>query len=200
MDPQHPRAEARARTRREVGRAALPLFLARGFDAVTVDEIAEAAGISRRTFFRYFDTKEDVLLLEEAERFVDLRAALSSRPVGEPLLRTVRAAVLAAAGEVDGDHAEVLDRLRLVASSPSVRARSLERQTAWEVAIRDVIAEHLGEEPATSLVGHVVGAATVAALRAAASVWLACDGARPVADVVAEAFDLLAGGLVLDEG
>jgi AcrR family transcriptional regulator len=173
---------------------ALELFTERGFDEVTVDDIASAAGISRRTFFRYFESKEDAALPYEEERLETLRSLLAARPPDEPVLAGVRHATVEIVASVATDPAareEGLRRTRIVAECPSVHARSLELQSRWEIAIREMIAEHLGVEAATSLEAHVVAGASLAAVRAAVQLWLATDGATELADLVGEAFDLL---------
>ncbi len=189
------------RNRAAVAEAALTLFAERGFDAVTVDEIAEAAGISRRTFFRYFASKEDALLPDETDRLEELREALASRPAGEPVLATIRRVTLAAAeGPTAMDRSDTLARLRVIDASPSVNARRLELQRRWEDAITELVAEHLGDDPATSVTARVVAGASVAAARAALDVWLATGGERDLAGLLEEAFAVLTGGIDVRAG
>src|ERR671937_274110 len=86
--PPNLRARKKAHTRRAIQEAALRLFLDKGYEATTVQEIAAAAGVSHMTFFRYFPTKEDVVLADEYDSLiVELMAA---RPAGEPALETIR--------------------------------------------------------------------------------------------------------------
>ncbi len=187
------RARNLARNQAEVAAVALRLFTERGFDEVTVDDIAAAAGISRRTFFRYFDAKEDAALPHEEETLAQLRALLAERPADEPVLVTIRRATVTLLTEmVSADREIAVARLRLVHDTPAVHARSLELRTYWETAVRDVIAEHLGVEPATSLVATVTAAAAVGAARAAVEVWLADGADGDIADYVTRAFDVLA--------
>src|ERR1700737_2611044 len=82
---------------------ALRLFEQRGFDNVTVEDIAAEAGISARTFYRYFPAKEDVLQQQIARRSAGLRAALSARPVDEPPLQSLRRALAEEIGAEDAD-------------------------------------------------------------------------------------------------
>lgn len=190
------RARNLARNRAEVSEVALRLFAARGVDAVTVEDIAEAAGISRRTFFRWFESKEEAVLPYEAERLELLRTALAARAADQPVLHAIRGATRALAtgpGAIERD--ETLRRLRIVRDNPSVHAHSLEIQSRWEVAIADVIAEHLGVDPATSVAARVIAGATVATVRAAAEVWLATDGEADLPALLGEAYDLLVDGL-----
>src|SRR5579862_2912074 len=78
------RERNRARARAEIADAALRLFFDRGFEGVTVDEIVSAAGVSRRTFFRYFETKEDALLADYPELNARLTEALGSLDPDDP--------------------------------------------------------------------------------------------------------------------
>src|SRR5437773_11582051 len=93
-----PRPGLRERRKRltaaELEAAALRLFGERGFDAVTVDDIAAEADVCRRTFFRYFASKEDVLLSDHPRRLAELRQGLAARPPEEPVLTALRHTLL----------------------------------------------------------------------------------------------------------
>lgn len=182
------------RTRAEIAQHALALFGARGFDEVTVDDIAASAGISRRTFFRYFDTKEDALLPGDASRLERLRAALQAGPVLEGPFDAVRGAVLDLAQDYETDSVDFLQQARLVLATPSVHARSLEHQAEWEAVIRTFAAERTGQ-PATSLLPQLLAAGCMAALRTALATWLHDDGRTDVVALAAEALDAIGDGL-----
>jgi TetR/AcrR family transcriptional regulator, regulator of mycofactocin system len=198
--PPNLRTRNLARNRAEVSGIALALFAERGYEAVTVDDIVRAAGISKRTFFRYFESKEGVVLPFEDERLEQLRHALATRPHGEPVLTTIRHAALAiAAAEApdDSEHAEALTRLRIVLDNPSVYAHSLAIYSHWEEIVRDLVADHLGVDPTTSVEARVIAGATIAATRTAAEVWVTTDGEADLLDLLAQAFDVLTAGLTL---
>jgi len=185
-----------AHNRAEAARIALELFELRGYDEVGIDDIAAAAGISRRTFFRYFESKEGVVLPFEGERLDVLRQSLAGRAEHEPPLAAVRRAIRTiAAGVDDAERAAALARMRIVEENPSVHARSLELLSQWETAVREVVAEALGEDPATSMSARVTAAAAIAAFRSAAEVWLARGGTGDLAPLIDEAFDVLTAGL-----
>lgn len=185
----------RRRTTAELEEAALRLFAERGFDAVTVDEIAAEGGVSRRTFFRYFSSKEDVLLSDHARRLGELRAALAARPAGEPVLTAVRQAILSMTGGYEQERERLLRRARIMAETPTLQARSLGHQRVWEEAVRDAVALRLGVDPAVDLRPAVVATTTLAAVRVAVGAWLAREGGAHLPTLVAEALDLLDGGL-----
>lgn len=174
---------------------AVELFDAHGFDEVTIDEIAEAAGISRRTFFRYFASKEDAVLPEEDELLDEFRRLLERRPPGEPIMTTVRRAtrtLVTRAAIVGGRHAHT--RQRLVRDHPSINARALELRSRWETAVRDVLATHLGVDPATDLAVNVAAATSVSAARAAIDTWIARGGSDDLGALLDEAFALSSEG------
>ena len=194
------RARNLERNRAEVAAIALELFDARGFDAVSVDDIAEASGISRRTFFRYFESKEGAVLPFEEERLELLREALATSEPGDSPLATVRRATLTLVGNISADEREVaLRRMRIVHRHPAVHARSLEVLSQWENAVAEVIAEELGEDPSASLTAKVTAGAAVAAVRAATEVWLQGDGRGDLTALLAEAYDILAAGLTFSD-
>lgn len=181
------------RTRADIASQALRLFTAEGFDAVTVDDIAAAAGVSRRTFFRYFDTKEDALLPEDSSRLPRLRRALAGRPEHEGPVDAVRAAILDLAEDYDTDGEEFLLRAELVLATPSVHARGLEHQAAWEEAIRHFAATRMGRAD-TELLPTLLAATCMAALRAAVMTWLHTGGADDLVRLAADALDVVSVG------
>src|SRR5438445_5057457 len=119
-----PRSGLRERRKRltaaELEAAALRLFGERGFDSVTVDDMAAQADVSRRTFFRYFASKEDVLLSDHPRRLAHLRRALAGRPENESALTALRQAILSMAGGYEEERQRLLDRARIMAQTPSL--------------------------------------------------------------------------------
>jgi AcrR family transcriptional regulator len=189
------RERHRLRTEAALEQAALRLFAERGFDVVSVDDIAARADVSRRTFFRYFASKEDVLLADHPRLLAHLRRALGGRPEDEPALTALRHAILSMAGGYETERQRLLDRARIMARTPSLQARSLAHQRLWEEAVADMVAERIGVDPAVDLRPGVVAASTLASLRVAVAAWLARDGQPHLPTLVAEALDLLDGGL-----
>ncbi|MFO0638508.1 MAG: TetR family transcriptional regulator [Polyangiaceae bacterium] len=160
------------------------LFAKRGFDAVTVDEIAREANVSRRTFFRYFPTKEDVFFVRRRAQLEALEAALLDTPKGEDPIRTVRRALLSVASMHIQQKKDVLVDNALVAKTPSLLAKDLE----WDRKATTLIADALtrGGDRARA---RLVAGAIVGAIRVVVEEWVESGGER----------DLLAdGGAALD--
>ncbi|WP_433785955.1 TetR family transcriptional regulator [Actinomycetospora sp. CA-101289] len=173
---------------------ALELFAAQGFDETTVDELAAAGGVGRRTFFRYFPTKLDVVLGELDEGLAGLVLALAEQPGADPVA-AARAAFLAVNRYADVELPALRRRLGLIEDVPELAARATVRYRDWESALAADAARRWAVD-AASLRAQVFGRAVVAAMRAVFSAW----HGHPEADadalgaLVDEAFDALARG------
>jgi AcrR family transcriptional regulator len=184
----------RLRTRATVADTALRLFAARGFDQVTVEEIAEASEVSPRTFFRYFAAKEDTLFAEsDAGRDV-LLEALAAQPSDVALLDALQAAMRAVAEH----YADQRDRLRMrqevITSSLSLRSRTAERQQRWE---GDVVSHVRASGRAGDMDDfelRLLVASTATSLRVAIETWIALDAGADLADLLEAAFRRLCAG------
>src|SRR5262245_42722768 len=120
-----PRERRRTRTMREIQGEALRLLTANGYEQTTIEQIADAADISPRTFFRYFPTKEDVVLWDEYDAMIP--GLIEGRPADEPAGETMRAITRhAIQGLYERDPERLIARYRLLFSVPAVRARFLE--------------------------------------------------------------------------
>lgn len=153
------RARRREQTRREVGEVALRLFAERGYDDVTVAEIAEAAGISRRTFFTHFASKDEVLLVGSADDLTMLEQALEQRGPGESFLDVFRAH---AGRRMEHEQAQAERRRlrrRVDQQHPELAARTAaHRALAEQRLVRPHIARDLGTTPDDPRVAIVAGA------------------------------------------
>src|SRR6218665_3240094 len=141
-----PRTAAQDRVdgvRRAVFAEAIPLVLERGFDNVTVDDIADRAGVSRRTIFRHFPTKADIVLNWMTSEGEGLCCSLTRQPVNQPLFDRLRMALDDFVAEYRADHDWHLQIARLGASTPALRARSHERFEIWEAMLcRQIAIDH----------------------------------------------------------
>jgi AcrR family transcriptional regulator len=165
-----PRAQARASVRAKIAQSVFTAFAERGFDETTATEAAEAAGISRASFFRYFSSKEEAVFAAQEAMGEEIAAALDQRPVEEEAWMALRRAFDAAVRNYELNPSEALKRVRLARGTPALRAHELERQQQWRQMISDVLAPRLGLEPGNVRAEAVAGAA-MAAFAAAIFSW-----------------------------
>jgi AcrR family transcriptional regulator len=189
------RERNKLRTRQEIADATLRLAADRGLEHVTVEQIAAAADVAPRTFFRYFDSKEDALLADHPERLELLRETLTSRPASEGPLTAVRAAILDVAGDLEDHKDLMLCKVQLMEHNPTLRGRSLEMMGDLERMIAEALAERTGANLETDFRPFVVAGAVCTAMRVAIDRWGAMGGTGDLAAMVADALDLLDGGL-----
>ncbi|MFI9503052.1 mycofactocin system transcriptional regulator [Nocardia sp. NPDC052566] len=166
------RGRPRGTTKRELELIAMRLFTEQGFDETTVEQIATAAGISGRTFFRYFPTKAEVLWYQFDDEVSALRAAFATVPGDVPMMTAVRRIVVNANRYRAEDVPELRTRMQLVASIPALAATAGAHYDAWERAVSAFAAGRLGVAE-DSLIPLAVGRTTLAAARAAFDAWLA---------------------------
>ncbi len=157
-------------SRRELELIALRLFTEQGFDETTIEQIAAEAGVSRRTFFRYFDSKASALWGEFDAEVESIRAALAAVPPDLPMMDAIRQAVVAANHYRAADIPELRARMSLIISVPALQSSAAVRYDAWERAISDFAATRI-QRPAGSLYPLAVGRATLAVCRAAYDRW-----------------------------
>jgi TetR/AcrR family transcriptional regulator, regulator of mycofactocin system len=164
------RGRPRSTSSRELQLIALRLFTERGFENTTIEQIAAEAGVSERTFFRYFASKASVLWTEFEAEVNTIRAALSSVPGDVPMMDAIRHAVVSANHYRPEDVPQMRMRMNLFATVPALSASAAEHYEAWERAISEFAAARLGQ-PADSLYPLAVGRVTLAACRAAYDRW-----------------------------
>jgi AcrR family transcriptional regulator len=187
------RERKKAETRAALHAAAVRLFLERGPAAVTVSDICEAAGVSARTFFNYFDAKEEALLPWDKHLIEEVITALAARPAAEPPLTAVRQAIeqalpslTASAGWQAGD--------RVLTAYPELRATTVHGMIRNQGRLADALAKRAGQAGG-SLYPQLLAGAAASAFRAAFSVWAPETGTAGLQALVGEAFDRLAAGL-----
>ncbi|MCU1600801.1 MAG: TetR family transcriptional regulator [Frankiales bacterium] len=153
-------------TREELELIALQLFAERGFDRTTVDDVAEAAGIGRRTFFRYFASKNDVGWGDWELALAHFRTQLAALPSDAPLMAGLKEAVKAFNLLPDGAEAQHRVRMAMVLHTPALQAHSTLRYAGW----REVVAQHVASRTGRhagdfrcQLLAHQVLACCVAA-------------------------------------
>jgi AcrR family transcriptional regulator len=124
--------------------AATELFHARGFEAVTVEEIARAAGVSRRTFFRYYESKEDVMVERLDRHGEQLLVELAARPLNEPPLLAIRNALVPAIEYSLREPDLIRDTIRLLRETSALRRGVMEHRNRLEERIAALMVQRLG--------------------------------------------------------
>jgi AcrR family transcriptional regulator len=190
------RERKKERTRRAIADAALDLFETRGFHDTTVDDIAAAADVSARTFFRYFASKDEAVFERVDDVHAAFRVLLAARPADEPLLVSLRelGRALIAAELVDEQRVRRL--LGLIAVEPALRRPYTALLDTIERELTDWAAGRLGV-PASDLRPRLIAAAVLTARRVATDTWLESPGSD-LSGHIARAIDLLAAGLTDD--
>ena len=158
--PRGLRERKKARTRAAIREAAMRLFEEQGYAATTVEQIAEAAEVSPSTFFRYFPTKEDVILIDDYDPLII--DAIRAQPVDKPAIRAVLHGMRDVFGRLSAaEWASERRRQRLYQEVPELRARQLQQTAAAVDMLAAVIAERRGvpaaDEQARALAGALVG-------------------------------------------
>ena len=133
------RERKKAKTRLALERAALDLFASDGFEATTADDIAARSGVSRSTFFRYFESKESVLFADLRERLERFRAQLAERHDDERPIDAVRRACLDMARLYMENRELLVVRHRIIRASRSLTGHDAELDEAWESAIAETL-------------------------------------------------------------
>lgn len=189
------RQRKKERTRQSLTAAAVRLFIERGYDATTVDDIAAAVEVSPRTFFRYFPSKDDVVVDLLREGVVDLIDQLSSRPEGEPLAQALRGAARCWARLTDDRAQSLLQLSQVLTACPSLRAQVEERRRCGADHLARVVAQRLNvdlaQDPRPMLIVTLVSAVMANAVER----WSASGGADDLATYMDEGFDLLEFGM-----
>ena len=179
----------RATTRARLSHIGLQLFIEHGFDATTVDEIAAAAGIGRRTFFRYFPSKNDLPWGDFDALVERMRAALAAVPETEPMYSALSRAVLDFNSYPISELGYHRERMQLLMTVPTLVAHSTLRYESWREVIAEFAARRLGE-PADSLRPRMLGWVYLAASLGAYEQWLQ-DSGSDLLDVLGSALDIL---------
>lgn len=185
------RARRRRRMADDIELIALRAFAERGIDAVTVDDIADAADISRRTFFRYFASKDDILHGNPERQLEIVRAALDSAPANASPSGLARRILLALTSEYDDRKEALLLRKKIAAKDPDAFARGSGRHAGLVDGIVDALTSHLGTDPETDMRPRVYIHAGLGALQAVARTWLTTGARGSLKDLTAESLALI---------
>jgi AcrR family transcriptional regulator len=197
------RDRKKTETRRALRHAALRLVAERGFDQVTVEDIAELADVSTRTFFNYFPSKESAVIGADPRKIDAVRTALAARPEGESPLVALRAVFVAYAQMITDELADLgegreawIRRFRIVRDDPALRGAYSAHLAALERSLVEVVASRLGTDAELDPYPALVVASVLAATRVASMHWSAGGGADSLVELTAASIDSLASGLV----
>ncbi|MEV0585940.1 TetR/AcrR family transcriptional regulator [Nonomuraea sp. NPDC050310] len=183
------RERKKAETRQAVHEATLRLVMEHGLDHVTVEAIADAANISRRTFSNYFESKEDALLYGDEQRVAELVQLVRDQPAEYSAWQALRGAFASYYGEQGSPDREWLQRARLAKQHPSLLARQLAGRVRLENELGQLLAGRVQPDGVDPM---VIAGAFLAALRIATHRWLAEEEARTLQEVSDEVLDQFA--------
>jgi AcrR family transcriptional regulator len=181
------RREANARrNRRALELHAMRLFCERGYAEVTVNEIADAALLSTRTFFRYFASKEEVVFQREREYVSHLRHLIAARPPDESPELALARALLRYAEMLQEERDVLIPRMKLLSVTPELLAKGLLLKRQVELEAADQLAQRSRQPLDLRL--RTIADARVAALAAASTEWFLSGGEQPYRVLLEEAF------------
>lgn len=173
----------------ELERIGLSLFAENGYDETSVDDIAAAAGIGRRTFFCYFPTKADLVWGDFDQACEELRRQLAKAAADKPLMIAIRDAIVEANGvPADGEDAH-RQRVDLILHTPAVVATSVDRYKQWRAVVEEFVADRLGLST-QSLLPRTIAYSWMGFMIAAYEQWVLTVGSD-LGECVAQAFDAI---------
>jgi AcrR family transcriptional regulator len=194
-EPTGLRERNKLRRAEQITQAALRLFAERGFDGATIDDIAAEADVSRRTFFRYFARKEDVILDWKRQMADELRDAIAARPVDEaPLDAAHRALATVAAGYSDQPDL-TLGLLRLFESGPALHPQA--DYQAWDAVLTEGLARRMGVDPARDPAPRLLASVGFAVLTATVESWGEAGGSGDLLGMLDDGFAVLHRAMTL---
>jgi mycofactocin system transcriptional regulator len=192
--PQHGRVgRRRSTTRDHITHVALELFATRGFDDVSVDDVAHAAGISRRTLFRYFSSKNAIPWADFDASLTDLRDLLNAVPHDVPLDAALRSALLEFNSFDESETPRHRRRMQVILQTDALQAYSMTMYAGWRGVIAAFVARRLDTKP-TALVPQTVAWTVLGVALTAYEQWLA-DETVSLPDALGEAFDIVRKGI-----
>ncbi|OLO25831.1 TetR family transcriptional regulator [Streptomyces sp. MNU77] len=176
--------------RDELTRETLRLLAVQGYEATTVEQVTDAVGVSRRTFFRYFQSKEDVIVQVVTAKGTELATALEARPRDETAAVALRHTLHDLAAQVSVDTERQLHLLQLILRTPALHARFLERQARWKDVLTSTLAEREGMDAADLRPALMVGVA-LTALQTALNRWAESEATENLTDLLDRTFTLV---------
>ncbi|MET7475130.1 TetR family transcriptional regulator [Streptomyces sp. NPDC005648] len=187
------RERKKIKTREAIRTATYELIREQGYDATTIEQIADRAEVSPSTVFRYFPAKEDIVLTDERDPL--LLAELRARPAGEPWMDSLRHIMREAIGPTAEEDSEVLRmRARLGVEVPAVRSRMFESMSETGRMLCGAIADHSGLQP-DDLRVRVYAMSLIGGLMEVSMYWAENDFEGDLRDLMLQALDVMEHGL-----
>ncbi len=162
-----------------------------GYHATTVDQIADAADMSTRNFFRYFDSKEQVLFAWQQERDREILEAVAARPLTESPLTALREGLLSVISRYQDKN--FIKLMQLVRVTPTLRAYQQEIEEPLERGLAEAVAARQDGGAASDLRPRILGAITLRLLHVAVDDWLEGGGGKDLVEHIHRAFAIVAG-------
>ena len=184
-------------SREALERAAFALFEERGFDQTSIDDIADAAGIGRRTFFRYYPSKNDLVWGNFEQELLKMRTSLESSDPEMPLMEAIRESVVGFNLILPGNEQAHRRRMQMILGVPTLIANSTLRFASWRIEIARFAAARLGVND-DALVPVLIGYSALGVSITAYEQWLRSDDAD-LSALLNDAFDELAAGFRQDD-
>jgi mycofactocin system transcriptional regulator len=182
-----------ATTQDHIAAAALDLFAARGFEEVSVDDVAAAAGIARRTLFRYYPSKNAIPWGDFDAHLAHLRDLLDAVPGEAPVGTALRSALLAFNSFDEAETLRHRTRMRVILETAALQAHSMTMYAGWRAVVAEFVARRLGAKSG-DLVPQTVAWTMLGVALSAYGHWLA-DESVSLPQALCDAFDAVAGGL-----
>lgn len=182
------REQNKMTTRRELARCGVELFLKQGFANTTIEQIVKPLGIAKRTFFRYFNVKEDLVFAWYEELTTALVKELQSRPKQEKPFKAVCEALSSLLELYDADRDWALAMMRLSKQTPSLIGKESAKRMIWEQALAAALIEREGNEAISPLRAGIVVGTAMSAFSAALNEWCSTGGDAELRPIVAKAF------------
>jgi AcrR family transcriptional regulator len=183
------RERKKVATRQALHEAAVRLAVERGLDNVTVESIADAVDLSRRTFSNYFGGKEDAVLYGYEQRLRTLLDLLRARPAEEPAWTALRQAFSGLYPRLGEPDSQWVAEIRLSRQHPSLLARQLATFARFERDLTEALAERTGDRSADAIRARVIAATFLTGVRLATQLWLDEPRTRSLIDVADNVFD-----------
>lgn len=189
VEQQGLRERRRRETSQRIAETGVRLFLQNGYEATTLDEIAEQAGISRRTFFYYFKSKEEIILVWQSGLAETIRRAVLQQSTGQAPLDAVKAALieLTASYETPQARKQMMEIDRCIRANDTLRAREATKYAQQELAVFEALCA-LWPEPRRRQALRTVAMMSIGAFRLTIDNWSQDGGRRPFAAYLRESF------------